>query len=284
MDSVRIPRDLHQQSRLHYRGDKMKCERTELTITHRCTLKCKLCGAYSPYYSPTPHWRGEELQSYVDKYFEVVDSVEKMTISGGEPFLHPDLPELVKYLNKYKDRIGLLEFITNGTLVPKIELIRKMHDFGKVKVIIDNYGPELSTKVPEVEKVFKQYNIFFETRKYYGEDAYYDGWLDMSNLKDRERSEEQTSEIYHKCIFSQKFQRYLLVDGKLYLCATARRCDSLGLLEDNSDCIDLMDETISVEQKRERIKLFFDREHFESCKFCDGFVDTYKRYKPAEQL
>ena len=108
MDSVRIPRDLHQQSRLHYRGDKMKCERTELTITHRCTLKCKLCGAYSPYYSPTPHWRGEELQSYVDKYFEVVDSVEKMTISGGEPFLHPDLPELVKYLNKYKDALHLL--------------------------------------------------------------------------------------------------------------------------------------------------------------------------------
>lgn len=284
MDSAQIPRDLYQQSRLHYRGDKMKCERTELTITHRCTLKCKLCGAYSPYYSPIPHWSLEELQSYVDKYFEVVDSVEKMTISGGEPFLHTDLPELIKYLNKYKDRIGLLEFITNGTLVPKNELIREMYDFGNVKVIIDNYGPELSTKVTEIEKAFNRYNIFFETRKYYGKDTYYDGWLDMSNLKERERNKEQTREIYHKCIFSQKFQRYLLVGGKLYLCATARRCESLGLLKDNADCVDLMDVAMSVEQKKEKIKLFFDREYFEACKFCDGFVDTYKRYKPAEQL
>ena len=34
---------------------------------------------------------------------------------------------------------------------------------------------------------------------------------------------------------------------------------------------------------QQEIRFHFDREHFESCKFCDGFVDTYKRYKPAEQ-
>ena len=83
----------------------MKCERTELTITHRCTLKCKLCGAYSPYYSnPKPHWSLSQLKLYTDKYFEIVDYVEKMTISGGEPLLHPDLGKLVEYLCTY-DRI-----------------------------------------------------------------------------------------------------------------------------------------------------------------------------------
>ncbi|MEW6064001.1 MAG: radical SAM protein [Bacillota bacterium] len=70
-------------------NDIIKCERTELTITHRCNLRCKLCGAYSPYYSPTPHWGYDDLAKSVIKYFEVVDYVEKFTLSGGEPLLHP---------------------------------------------------------------------------------------------------------------------------------------------------------------------------------------------------
>lgn len=75
-----------------------------------------------------------------------------MTISGGEPLLHPDLGKLVEYLCTYGDRIGLLEFITNGTMIPKTDVIYAMQKFGKVKVIIDNYGPELSTEVPQIEK------------------------------------------------------------------------------------------------------------------------------------
>lgn len=224
----------------------MKCERTELTITHRCTLKCKLCGAYSPYYSnPKPHWSLSQLKLYTDKYFEIVDYVEKMTISGGEPLLHPDLGKLVEYLCTYGDRIGLLEFITNGTMIPKTDVIYAMQKFGKVKVIIDNYGPELSTEVPQIEKILDNYGIYY---------------------------------------FSKKFQRYLLVEGKLYLCATARRCDSLNLLTEDNDYINLLDDDLSLEQKKRKIESFFDRKHFEACMYCDGFNDKYQRHTPAEQI
>ncbi len=59
-------------------------DRTELLITHRCTLKCKLCGNYSPTYVPAPEWSFEQLADYLDLYFEVVDKVQKLTLSGGE--------------------------------------------------------------------------------------------------------------------------------------------------------------------------------------------------------
>lgn len=263
----------------------MKCERTELTITHRCTLKCKLCGAYSPYYSnPKPHWSLSQLKLYTDKYFEIVDYVEKMTISGGEPLLHPDLGKLVEYLCTYGDRIGLLEFITNGTMIPKTDVIYAMQKFGKVKVIIDNYGPELSTEVPQIEKILDNYGIYYETRKYYGNNAYYDGWIDMSNVSKRTRDDAETNEIYNNCIFSKKFQRYLLVEGKLYLCATARRCDLLNLLTEDNDYINLLDDDLSLEQKKRKIESFFDRKHFEACMYCDGFNDKYQRHTPAEQI
>lgn len=178
----------------------------------------------------------------------------------------------------------MLEFITNGTMIPKTDVIYAMQKFGKVKVIIDNYGPELSTEVPQIEKILDNYGIYYETRKYYGNNAYYDGWIDMSNVSKRTRDDAETNEIYNNCIFSKKFQRYLLVEGKLYLCATARRCDSLNLLTEDNDYINLLDDDLSLEQKKRKIESFFDRKHFEACMYCDGFNDKYQRHTPAEQI
>ena len=57
--------------------------------------------------------------------------------------------------------------------------------------------------------------------------------------------------------FSKKFQRYLLVEGKLYLCATARRCDSLNLLTEDNDYINLLDDDLSLEQKEKKNRIVF---------------------------
>ena len=80
------------------------------------------------------------------------------------------------------------------------------------------------------------------------------------------------------------FQRYLIADGRMYICAVCRRCDSLGLLHSDSDYIDLLDTTKTIGEKRMQVKQFFERESFEGCKYCNGFCDTYQRHLPAEQL
>lgn len=101
-----MERDIHRLNSFNNRigGENMneiiKLSNTTLVVTFRCNLKCKL------YYSnPKPHWSLSQLKLYTDKYFEIVDYVEKMTISGGEPLLHPDLGKLVEYLCTYGDRI-----------------------------------------------------------------------------------------------------------------------------------------------------------------------------------
>jgi organic radical activating enzyme len=264
--------------------DILKCERTEFTITHRCNLKCKLCGAYSPYYSPTPHWSYEELTKSIDKYFEVVDYVGKLTLSGGEPLLHPQLAELLDYLEGYIERIGIVEIITNGTVVPDERTLKSLSASQKVSFIVDNYGPELSKKVPQIADALNSFGIKHVVRKYYGEDAYYNGWIDMSDFSKRNRTEAENERIYKQCIFSERFQRFLIADGRVYICAVCKRCESLGLVDSPDESLDLFDDQLTIAQKREQIRSFFDRKSFASCEYCNGFYDNYERLVPAEQL
>lgn len=262
----------------------LTCERTEFTITHRCNLKCKLCGAYSPYYSPTPHWEYDHLSESIARYFNVVDYVGKLTLSGGEPFLHPQLAQLVNFISGYIDRIGTLEIITNGTVLPDEKTLKSLSFSKKVSLIVDNYGPTLSKKVPQIAEAFHAHHIHHVVRKYYGEDAYYNGWIDMSDLSCKNRIPAQDEEVYKRCIFSEKFRRFLIVDGKIYICAVCRRCDSLNLVNDKKESIDLFDDSLSKEEIREQIRGFFDRKYFASCKYCNGFCDNFERFTPAEQL
>ena len=48
--------------------------------------------------------------------------------------------------------------------------------------------------------------------------------------------------------------------------------------------INLLDDDLSLEQKKRKIESFFDRKHFEACMYCDGFNDKYQRHTPAEQI
>jgi MoaA/NifB/PqqE/SkfB family radical SAM enzyme len=247
-------------------------------------LKCKLCGAYSPYYNPTPHWDFNNLKISIDDYFRIVDYLDKFTISGGEPLIHPSIDKIIEYLNdNYSSQIGIVEIITNGTIVPNVHLISKLENLSNIqsRIIVDNYGPTLSKMISEIEEVLSKTKITYSIRKYYGKDQYYNGWIDMSDFSYRERNDEENGDIYSKCMFSNRFQRFLLVESKLYACATAKRCESLEKVCNGIDCLDLSSENTNL---KESISSFFDRNHFKACEFCDGFNELHKRFPPAEQL
>lgn len=81
-----------------------------LAITHRCNLRCKMCYFH------------EELSHVYDLplslYKRIIDSVQRsrpcIILSGGEPFSHPDVIEMVAYAKK----TGLpVQIFTNGILV-----------------------------------------------------------------------------------------------------------------------------------------------------------------------
>jgi len=101
----------------------------------RCNLSCTYCNEFDDFSKPVVT---EEMFRRIDKLAELGTAV--ITISGGEPLLHPDLDEIIRRIRKNGMITGL---ITNGyLLVP--ERIQRLNRAGLewLQISIDNVTPD----------------------------------------------------------------------------------------------------------------------------------------------
>lgn len=112
-------------------------------VTTMCTLKCKECCCYIPYYSKEAHIKPltfEKFKKELDLLLQSVQSIEIYSFMGGEPLLVKDLPKMVRYAAA-QTKIKFLYITTNGTIVPSAELISAMKQYKeKIKIDISNYS------------------------------------------------------------------------------------------------------------------------------------------------
>lgn len=258
---------------------------TTLVVTMRCNLRCKLCAVSVPYYKHPEHYSIELLKKTVDRYFMAVDRVDKFTINGGEPLTHPQLAELMDYLLRYSDRMGMLEILTNGSLVPSEELVDVLAKSDKTNVLVDDYGPEISKKVSDAIDVFESQGIAYRHRSYHGVDPHCGGWVDLTQICKKNRSLEETAEIYAKCAYPGPFHCLAIFGGKAYICGVYKKCVTDGLISDMpTEYIDFLADDYDVAKVRAQITSFHNRKYFSACAYCDGFCPDSPRYTPAEQL
>ena len=85
----------------------------------RCNLACKYCNEFDDFSKPVAT---EQMFRRVDKLADLGTSV--ITISGGEPLLHPDLDGIIARVRHHSTVAGL---ITNGYLLTaeRIERLNK---------------------------------------------------------------------------------------------------------------------------------------------------------------
>jgi MoaA/NifB/PqqE/SkfB family radical SAM enzyme len=101
----------------------------------RCNLACTYCNEFDDFSKPV---ETEEMFRRVDKLGELGTAV--VTISGGEPLLHPELDDIIRRIRKNGMIAGL---ITNGYfLVP--ERIQRLNRAGLewLQISIDNVTPD----------------------------------------------------------------------------------------------------------------------------------------------
>src|SRR5215469_14894838 len=87
--------------------------------TRRCNLSCAYCNEYDDFSKPV---RTDEMLRRVDRLADLGTSV--ITLSGGEPLLHPDLDRIIQRI-RMRDCIATL--ITNGYLLTaeRIKLLNR---------------------------------------------------------------------------------------------------------------------------------------------------------------
>jgi MoaA/NifB/PqqE/SkfB family radical SAM enzyme len=101
----------------------------------RCNLDCGYCNEYDDVSKPVPL---AEMKKRLDILAGMGTSM--ITISGGEPLMHPELEEVIRHMRSRGIYAGM---ITNGFLLSK-ERIERLNDAGLeyLQISIDNVMPD----------------------------------------------------------------------------------------------------------------------------------------------
>jgi MoaA/NifB/PqqE/SkfB family radical SAM enzyme len=101
----------------------------------RCNLSCAYCNEYDKVSDPVPL---AEMLRRVELLAKLGTSI--ITISGGEPLLHPDLDEILRAIRRHG---AIATIITNGYLLTP-ERIQKLNRAGleHLQISIDNVNPD----------------------------------------------------------------------------------------------------------------------------------------------
>lgn len=105
----------------------------------RCNLSCTYCNEYDKVSNPVPL---EEVRRRIDLLAGLGTGI--ITISGGEPLLHPDLDEILRAIRSH----GIIAtIITNGYLLTQ-ERIERLNRAGleHLQISIDNVNPDEVSK------------------------------------------------------------------------------------------------------------------------------------------
>jgi MoaA/NifB/PqqE/SkfB family radical SAM enzyme len=111
----------------------------QIVPMRRCNLSCAYCNEYDDVSKPAPL---DEMIRRIDHLARLGTSI--ITISGGEPLLHPDLDEIIARIRHHGRMAGM---ITNGYLLMP-ERIQRLNKAGldHLQISIDNVQPDEISK------------------------------------------------------------------------------------------------------------------------------------------
>jgi MoaA/NifB/PqqE/SkfB family radical SAM enzyme len=110
-----------------------------LYVTDRCNLDCAYCTEYD---NSRPHPSLDDLKKWVRKIREL--GTMRIALVGGEPLMHPNIVELVRYCRE----IGFATSLTtNGFLLTR-KLVAQLEDAGLqvMQISVDRMTPSAITK------------------------------------------------------------------------------------------------------------------------------------------
>lgn len=266
-----------------YYYDKMYMELAQICLTERCSLKCKKCAHAC--YAVDKNAEDMSLEMVcqsADSFFSKVDVIQEFVLIGGEPLLHKNIAEAVEYIGKrYRDQIVIFSITTNGTVIPRQELLDVCCRYD-VTFRISNYSvqiPGLSYRYEALVSKLEENHILYRLAP---ADAV---WMDYGfEYVDRKADEETLEEVFDACRTPCREIR----GNRLYYCVMARSVsDNLKLGIGSDDYLDL--NVLDEKEYDKKVLLeytlgYSEKGYLEMCNYCHGAEAAEFQIPVAEQL
>ncbi len=179
----------------------------------KCNLHCKNCCNLIPYMRQESFDVNEILGDF--HFLSEKTKIKHVQIQGGEIFTHPNTAQIINVLGSCKN-IDKISLTTNGSIVPKSEVIEALKSNPQILVTISYYQCVDIAKRQKLIDLFEQNHIAYHLYKF----LYNDGqWFDYGNVYQKRVSKKQAITNYRDCE-----EKYCLTfaDGFLYACGKIR--------------------------------------------------------------
>jgi len=228
-----------------------------LVINQKCSLKCKFCTSYMNEYplKDRINFPLEQIKKDIDTFFDLVDSVGTITVMGGEPFMHPELSEIIEHLCT-KQNFGLISIATSGTFPIKEEQLKGLYE-KRVNVSFSNYTQSINERQKEV--YYQNIEFVKQAGVCYTEGLFSPEWIVPSTLYDANRTEQEKIEMKTNCD-----NWHQIKNGKVFPCDFANSIYCLGIADYATDYFDLSMQG-DKEEIREKFRTYIERPCYQSC-------------------
>lgn len=237
-------------------------DRIHFIINNFCNLKCTHCFMYMNSY-PAERKRNVSLDVMkrdIKMVFEAIDSFGVVNVFGGEPFLHPELAQIVHEILKNKS-FGSIIVNTNGLAKMNEEQLLGLED-KRIRLAFSNYLTSLSEeqkkRLSENLEFVKKHEITI------GMQNELPTWNISSTLSKNTCTESELCTYKKNCGV-----KFLYVhNGKIFPCAMCLSINDLGIADYPTDYVNIA-ECRDAKDLRNKIVQMINKAYYFSCAHCD---------------
>lgn len=256
------------------------------SVTSKCTFNCKHCNMFMPKFKCEGGYDYDEndILADFDHYFKVVDYVASWSILGGEPLLNRRLSKIIEVVyQKYKNKIGYIQVISNASIVPNEQLIQTMQKC-KVRMRLSDYTHVINyqERLEQVKECLEKNNIPYDM-------SVYEQWYDIGERTEiiPEFVNNEDKIIKHMRLCATGCHQ--LNDKRFYFCGQGFAKSKKGMCTlREGDFIELQKCTGSIEDKEMMLKYcmgYPPKGYISICSTCYGMgPDNNRVVAVGEQI
>lgn len=263
--------------RIHYKLQKFRFQikqkaimpTLEYVLTTKCTMNCKHCNTFIPYFTPETHAKPvtfEEFKKDLDTLLKAVDYIDYFGFVGGEPLIVKDLDKMIKYACS-KKQLHHIFLATNCTILPSEDLLKAMKN-KKFAVQLSDYRDvefktNITAKYLEWKQILTDNKILFSHPQ---EDSERQTFQSMPELYPDKQDDKKARAMFN-CCWGQYCN--MLCDGILTQCTLSVYITrNLELTDDvKKELVNIREEKSSRELADEIIK-FYAKPNSAFCHYC----------------